>query len=106
MQMSMRRAHIERRRISSWVRLLLCERRSKEALYIRSGRSFPTSGKWLTDRDWSSQEHRVTESGRDFAALSPGRESMANTSVFAIYNTRDEVERTIDALREIGFRAT
>ena len=31
---------------------------------------------------------------------------MANTSVFAIYNTRDEVERTIDALREIGFRAT
>jgi len=31
---------------------------------------------------------------------------MANTSVFAVYNTRDEVERTIEALRELGFRAT
>jgi hypothetical protein len=31
---------------------------------------------------------------------------MANTSVFAIYNTRDEVERTIEALRGNGFRAT
>lgn len=31
---------------------------------------------------------------------------MANTSVFAIYNTRDEVERAVAALRSAGFRAT
>ena len=31
---------------------------------------------------------------------------MANTSVFAIYNTKDEIERTVDALRAAGFRAT
>jgi hypothetical protein len=31
---------------------------------------------------------------------------MANTSVFAIYNTRDEVERAVAALRSHGFRAT
>ena len=31
---------------------------------------------------------------------------MANTSVFAIYNTRDQAERTVEALREHGFRAT
>jgi len=31
---------------------------------------------------------------------------MANTSVFAVYTTRDEVERTITALRDRGFRAT
>ena len=31
---------------------------------------------------------------------------MANTSVFAIYNTREEVERAVDALRDRGFRAT
>ena len=31
---------------------------------------------------------------------------MANTSVFAIYSTKDEVERTVDVLRSQGFRAT
>jgi len=31
---------------------------------------------------------------------------MANSSVFAVYNNREEVERTIDALRDHGFRAT
>ncbi|HXT69593.1 MAG TPA: hypothetical protein VN700_07550 [Vicinamibacterales bacterium] len=31
---------------------------------------------------------------------------MANTSVFAIYATKDQVERTVDALRNLGFRAT
>jgi hypothetical protein len=31
---------------------------------------------------------------------------MANTSVFAIYNSRDEAERAVDALRGQGFRAT
>ena len=31
---------------------------------------------------------------------------MANTSVFAIYNRRDEVERAVAALRSAGFRAT
>ena len=28
------------------------------------------------------------------------------TSVFAIYNNREEIERTVDALRANGFRAT
>jgi len=31
---------------------------------------------------------------------------MANTSVFAVYATREQVERTVDALRAKGFRAT
>ena len=31
---------------------------------------------------------------------------MANTSVFAVYATREQVERTVDALRTKGFRAT
>lgn len=31
---------------------------------------------------------------------------MANTSVFAIYTTRDEIERAVAALRSAGFRAT
>ena len=31
---------------------------------------------------------------------------MANTSVFAVYATREQVERTVDALRMKGFRAT
>jgi hypothetical protein len=31
---------------------------------------------------------------------------MANTSVFAIYDTREHVERTVEALRAQGFRAT
>ena len=31
---------------------------------------------------------------------------MANTSVFAVYGTREQVERTVDALRTKGFRAT
>ena len=31
---------------------------------------------------------------------------MANTSVFAVYATREQVERTVDALRVKGFRAT
>jgi hypothetical protein len=35
----------------------------------------------------------------------PGVTSMA-TSVFAIYNNREEIERTVDALRSNGFRAT
>jgi hypothetical protein len=31
---------------------------------------------------------------------------MANTSVFAIYNTREDVERAVEALHRHGFRAT
>ena len=31
---------------------------------------------------------------------------MANTSVFAVYSTRGQIERTVDVLRERGFRAT
>jgi hypothetical protein len=31
---------------------------------------------------------------------------MANLSVFAVYNSRDQVERAVGALRDLGFRAT
>src|SRR6187402_2401417 len=45
--------------------------------------------------------------GRDFATTLPWENlSMANTSVFAVYATREQVERTVDALRTKGFRAT
>ena len=56
------------------------------------------SGPWGVWRDLSALADFLLD-------LPSGVTSMA-TSVFAIYNNREEIERTVDALRANGFRAT